>query len=127
MEIDCLAHDRWACRYVFPGCLEGGGLRLRNRCAKSDLLRWASGMGVVLQDPRSQFFFMGLVGDEIAFSSENLGVDPDETISRINRAAAWCGIDALLGERLSELSSGQKQRVALAAAIACNPKGADFG
>ena len=34
------------------------------------------------------------------------------------RRAAWKG---LLGEKLSELSSGQKQRVALAAAIACGP------
>ena len=30
-------------------------------------------LGVVMQDPRSQFF-MGTVGDEIAFSAENLGV-----------------------------------------------------
>lgn len=105
----------------FPGCLEGVVCVCGTDVRKVTSYDRASGMGVVLQDPRSQFF-MGLVGDEIAFSSENLGVDPDETISRINRAAAWCGIDALLGERLSELSSGQKQRVALAAAIACNPK-----
>ena len=77
-------------------------------------------LGVVMQDPRSQFF-MGTVGDEIAFSAENLGVDPAETVRRVHAAAETCGVEGLLGEKLSELSSGQKQRVALAAAIACGP------
>lgn len=77
-------------------------------------------MGVVMQDPRSQFF-MGMVGDEIAFSAENLGVEASETVERVRQAAAVCGVGHLLGERLSDLSSGQKQRVALAAAIACDP------
>lgn len=78
-------------------------------------------MGVVMQDPRSQFF-MGTVGDEIAFSAENLGVEPGETLGRVQQAAVVCGVGHLLGERLSDLSSGQKQRVALAAAIACDPR-----
>lgn len=43
-------------------------------------------LGVVMQDPRSQFF-MGTVGDEIAFSAENLGVDPAETVRRVHAAA----------------------------------------
>ena len=64
-------------------------------------------LGVVMQDPRSQFF-MGTVGDEIAFSAENLGVDPAETVRRVHAAAETCGVEGLLGEKLSELSSGQK-------------------
>ena len=105
----------------FPGDLEGVvavcGTDVRSLSARDR----TSHLGVVMQDPRSQFF-MGTVGDEIAFSAENLGVAPDETICRVRRAAAICGVEELLGEKLSELSSGQKQRVALAAAIACDPK-----
>ena len=41
-------------------------------------------IGVVTQDPRSQFF-MGTVGDEIAFSLENLGTDPSDTIKFVQR------------------------------------------
>lgn len=78
-------------------------------------------MGVVMQDPRSQFF-MGTVADEIAFSLENLGIDPSTTVERVREAANLCGVDGLLTEKLTELSSGQKQRVALAAAIACRPR-----
>lgn len=77
-------------------------------------------MGVVMQDPRSQFF-MGTVGDEIAFSLENLGVDPAVTVEHVHEAARLCGVEGLLAEKLTELSSGQKQRVAIAAAIACRP------
>lgn len=78
-------------------------------------------LGVVMQDPRSQFF-MGRVGDEIAFSSENLGVAPAEVVQRVREAARLCGVDHLLDEGLTRLSSGQKQRVALAAAVACKPR-----
>ena len=48
-------------------------------------------------------------------------MDPAETVRRVHAAAETCGVEGLLGEKLSELSSGQKQRVALAAAIACGP------
>lgn len=85
----------------------------------SDCAR-TQGLGVVMQDPRSQFF-MGTVADEIAFSLENLGVEPSETVKRATEAARLTGVTALMGEKLTELSSGQKQRVALACAIACKP------
>lgn len=78
-------------------------------------------IGVVTQDPRSQFF-MGTVGDEIAFSLENLGTDPSDTIKFVQEAATLSGVSRLLAEKLTELSSGQKQRVALAAAIANRPQ-----
>ena len=65
---------------------------------------------------------MGTVADEIAFSLENLGIDPSTTVERVREAANLCGVDGLLTEKLTELSSGQKQRVALAAAIACRPR-----
>lgn len=77
-------------------------------------------MGVVLQDPRSQFF-MSSVRDEIAFSAENLGVEPEEVMRRVQRAAALTGVGSLLDEGLDRLSSGQKQRVAIAAAIVNGP------
>ena len=65
---------------------------------------------------------MGTVGDEIAFSLENLGTDPSDTIKFVQEAATLSGVSRLLAEKLTELSSGQKQRVALAAAIANRPQ-----
>ena len=104
----------------FPGKLTGVVALCGTEVYRLTARERTESMGVVMQDPRSQFF-MGAVGDEIAFSADNLGVDPEETIRRVNRTATVCGIEDLLGEKLSELSSGQKQRVALAAALACDP------
>lgn len=78
-------------------------------------------IGVVMQDPRSQFF-MDVVADEIAFAADNLGVPPGKTAALVGRVAQACSVDGLLGDRVSELSSGQKQRVALAAALALKPR-----
>ena len=104
----------------FPGDLSGVvevcGADVRRLAPRERAER----LGVVMQDPRSQFF-MGTVGDEIAFTAENLGVDPAEVARRVRAAAEVCGVEGLMGEGLSALSSGQKQRVALAAAVACEP------
>lgn len=77
-------------------------------------------LGVVFQDPRSQFF-MDNVRDELAFSAENLGLPPDEILDRIEVQANRLGISHLLDRTLSMLSSGQKQRVAIAAASILSP------
>lgn len=77
-------------------------------------------MGVVFQDPRSQFF-MSKVWDELAFSAENLGLPPDEIRDRIRQAAQDTNISHLLNRSLNMLSSGQKQRIAIAAAALLSP------
>jgi len=77
-------------------------------------------MGVVFQDPRSQFF-METVRDELAFSAENLGVSPQEIMNRIEKQAKELDIFHLLDRPLHMLSSGQKQRVAIAAVSVLSP------
>lgn len=69
-------------------------------------------LGVVFQDPRSQFF-MGKVLDEIAFSAENIGLNPEQILPQVTACAKRLDIEPLLGKKVNELSSGQKQRVAI--------------
>ncbi|MES5955958.1 ABC transporter ATP-binding protein [Bacillus fungorum] len=76
--------------------------------------------GVVFQDPRSQFF-MDNVRDELAFSAENLGIAPDEIIRRVEKQAKLFDVAHLLERPLNMLSSGEKQRVAIAAASILSP------
>ena len=76
--------------------------------------------GVVFQDPRSQFF-MNSVQDEIAFSAENIGLEPRAVQEKVREAAALLDIEPLLCRTVDALSAGQKQRVAIAAALILSP------
>lgn len=80
----------------------------------------AQRVGVVFQDPRSQFFTT-TVDDEIAFACENLGMPTAQIDAEVTRAARLTGIGNLRGRPIFGLSSGQKQLVALASAIAAHP------
>lgn len=80
----------------------------------------AQKIGMVFQDPRSQFF-MSRVRDELAFSGENLGIPPERILGRISELAGVLGITDLLDSDLDKLSSGQKQKVAIASACLFNP------
>mgnify|MGYP002562397793 CR=1 FL=1 len=103
----------------FPGVRMGSVLVSGTEVLSLSARGRTEAMGVVMQDPRSQFF-MGTVGDEIAFSLENLGV-PALAVEHVHEAARLCGVEGLLAEKLTELSSGQKQRVAIAAAYRVSP------
>ena len=77
--------------------------------------------GVVFQDPRSQFF-MDSVQDEIAFSAENIGLEPAYVKEKVREAAVLLNIETLLYRTVDALSAGQKQRIAIAAALVLSPQ-----
>jgi energy-coupling factor transporter ATP-binding protein EcfA2 len=74
----------------------------------------------VLQDPDSHIV-LARVGDDVAFGCENLGVDPDEIWRRVREALAAVGLRVPLDRPTSELSGGEKQRLALAGVLAMRP------
>ncbi len=76
--------------------------------------------GMVFQDPRSQFF-MPTVLNEIAFSGENLGIERTELLHKLERITSQLGLTDLKERDLNSLSSGQKQKVAIAVACLLNP------
>ena len=77
--------------------------------------------GVVFQDPRSQFF-MNTVQDEICFAAENIGVPPKKIKEMLHEVSNFVGIEGLLSRSIDELSSGQKQKVAIASSLILQPK-----
>lgn len=77
--------------------------------------------GTLLQDPEAQVV-MDSVRAEIAFPLENLGWEQSAIAIAVEETAAALGIEALLGRRTDELSGGELQRVALAAALAARPE-----
>ncbi len=77
--------------------------------------------GTLLQDPEAQTV-MGTVRSEIAFGLENRGWSPAAVARGVEEAALALGIAPLLDRPTGELSGGELQRVALAAALAGRPR-----
>ncbi|MDR1599019.1 MAG: energy-coupling factor ABC transporter ATP-binding protein [Oscillospiraceae bacterium] len=77
-------------------------------------------VGCVFQDVESQFVTT-MVEDEVLFALENFDVPRDEIPARVDRALADLNITDLRSRGISTLSGGQKQKVALAAALALAP------
>jgi energy-coupling factor transport system ATP-binding protein len=81
----------------------------------------AAAVGTLLQDPETQVV-MGTVRGEIAFPLENRGCSAATIARGVEEAALALGIAHLLERPTSELSGGELQRVALAAALAGRPE-----
>ncbi len=77
--------------------------------------------GTVFQDPETQVV-MGTVRAELALGLENLGRSPAAVARAIEEVALALGLSALLERSTHELSGGELQRVALAAALAPRPR-----
>ncbi len=99
------------------GSLLIGGVHARDARGK---------VGLVMQDPDSQII-LERVGDDVAFGSENLGVDSEETWNRVKLSLKAVGLDNItqgsqgLRRSTQSLSGGQRQRLALAGVLAMHP------
>jgi energy-coupling factor transporter ATP-binding protein EcfA2 len=78
-------------------------------------------VGFVFQDPEAQFV-MDRVEDEIAFALENAAMPPQEMRVRVEETLDLLDLTPLRDRPLVELSGGEKQRVAIAAALALRPE-----
>jgi len=78
-------------------------------------------VGFVFQDPEAQFV-LDRVEDEIAFALENGAVPPTKMRTRVDEVLNLLGLTALRDRSLEELSGGEKQRVAIATALALRPR-----
>ena len=78
-------------------------------------------VGNVFQDPRSQFFSTNTT-DEIVLAMENRNFSRERMKERLIAIDRLMGIENLLDHNLFQLSSGEKQKVAIAAACSVEPK-----
>ena len=79
-------------------------------------------VGMVFQYPEYQLF-EETVEKDIAFGPKNMGLDEEEIMARVSRAAELVGLDrAELKKSPFELSGGQKRRAAIAGVIAMEPE-----
>ena len=78
-------------------------------------------VGLVFQDPERQSV-MSRVDNEVAFGLECLGTPSRDIGPRVEDALASVGLEDRVSAMVSELSSGQAQRLALADVLAMEPE-----
>lgn len=78
-------------------------------------------ISIVFQDPDNQLV-TNRVLDDVAFGPENLGLPRPEIARRVNEALVALELEGVRDRLIGELSEGQKQRVAIAGALAMQPQ-----
>ena len=101
----------------FAGRVRLGGLDTREHGPA----RLGSFVGVLFQDPETQLVTSS-VRAELSLALETRGQRPAAVARGVEEVALALGIDALLDRSTHELSGGEKQRVALGAALAGRPR-----
>lgn len=106
--------------HYYKGELTGSVTVNGRDIAQTELYDLAGMVGTVFQNPRSQFFAIDTDG-EITFGAENIGMPPEDIVSRKNDVAREMHIERLLDRSIFELSGGEKQIIACASVSVLSP------
>lgn len=106
-----------AVKGTLEGTVEVFGLDVRQH----SVAELSTRVGIVFQEPESQLFCMS-VEEEVAFGPENLGVPREEIAERVEWALRLVGLSGMNDRSPHNLSGGEKQRVAIAAALSMRPE-----
>lgn len=101
-----------------------GEVRIDGAAATYDsasLKPWRQRVALVLQDPDDQLF-AATVAEDVSFGPMNLGLDRAEVAARVAAALAEMDIADLAHRATHALSFGQRKRVAIAGALAMQPR-----
>jgi energy-coupling factor transport system ATP-binding protein len=106
--------------HLTGGTLEGDVVVQGTSIRTSQPNAFASIVGVVPQDPLSGFV-TDVVEDELAYTMECLGIEPQAMRKRIEETIDILNLQQLRGRALRTLSGGQLQRVAIASVLVAHP------
>jgi energy-coupling factor transport system ATP-binding protein len=107
--------------HSLPSHLEGRVTVLGRDVGRSSVARLATLVGMVFQEPESQLFCMS-VEEEVAFGPENVAIPREEIAERVEWALGVVGLTGYNSRSPSNLSGGEKQRLAIAAALSMRPR-----
>ncbi|MFH1788123.1 MAG: energy-coupling factor transporter ATPase [Candidatus Altiarchaeota archaeon] len=81
----------------------------------------AEHVGFVFQDPENQFI-MSSVESELAFGLENRRLTRNQIKDAIDEVSQIFGLEEFLSRRVTDVSSGEKQKIVLASVLAAKPR-----
>ena len=99
---------------------DAGRVAVNGTPVEADLVAARTAVGMVFQDPRDQFV-TATVGADVAFGPENLGLPHAEIDRRVEAALAAVNMAGRETDRIASLSGGERERVAVAGALAMEP------
>jgi len=99
------------------GSIEVDGFKTSDRRSTFEVRKR---VGLVFQNPDSQMV-ASVIEDDIAFGPENLGLERDEVVRRVDFALSAVGMLEHKKGTPFRLSGGQKQRIAIAGVLALAP------
>ena len=97
-----------------------GEVLVNGRPVAEDLVAARTAVGMVFQNPRDGFV-AARVGEDVAFGPENLGLPREEIARRVDDALSAVRLGDRADDRIESLSGGERERVAIAGALAMEP------
>lgn len=104
----------------YEGHMDGKATVLDKEIGEYDLWQIGQYVGSIFQDPKSQFF-ASITEDEVAFGCENYGVKYEDLKARVFEAIKSINGENLIGKEIFPMSSGEKQKIAIASVNSVNP------
>ena len=104
----------------YEGKLTGSVMVNGNDTTQLQLHELAGTVGSVFQNPKSQFYTL-LTDTEIVFVCENIGMEKQEILRRFTETVQDFRLEKLLGKNVSQLSGGEKQKIACASVSMLRP------
>jgi len=106
--------------HVVQGDLRGDVLLFDKSTAGQSVAELSRQVGIVFDDPEAQLFNV-TVEEEVAFGPQNLGLEREQVLARVEESLEWTGTSQLRQAAVNTLSGGEKQRVAIASVLAMRP------
>jgi energy-coupling factor transport system ATP-binding protein len=106
--------------HVVQGDLRGEVHLFGRSTADQSLAELSRQVGIIFDDPEAQLFNV-TVEEEVAFGPQNLGLEREQVLARVEESLDWTGTTPLRQAAVNTLSGGEKQRVAIASVLAMRP------